>query len=81
MEIIKHIPNKVNKNKRINFVEIDMFNDKTNEIFGFSLDEDLNIIGRVIIKTSNNDKYKKLKCLLSKGCDIFNVYGKIVHIF
>ena len=81
MVITKHFPNSYGKNKHIHYVSIDMTDDNTKEVFGFSLDADMKTIGRVVIDGSNNEKYNKLKQFLSKGVNLFNVYGNNIHIF
>ena len=81
MEITKHFSNSYGKNKRIHYVSIDMTDDNTKKVFGFSLDADMKTIGRVVIDGSNNEKYNKLKQFLSRGVNLFNVYSNNIHIF
>ena len=80
MVITKHIPNTNGKNKSIRYVQIDMVDNENKNVFGYSLDNDLKIIGRIVVNNVDIDEYAHLMPLLSKGCNLFDVYQNNIHI-
>ena len=68
MRITKHYPNQYSYNKSIQYLEVDFINDENHDVFGFSLDSDFHIIGRVVLNNTDIDEYTHLKHFLSKNC-------------